>query len=260
MSMVLNEQDSKTVRLQKIITILQERNGSSVRELARELGVSEMTIRRDFDYLSQSNAIKRVHGAVIYNPDFTPEEPRSEDPAYQDLRAAQFGRALAELIEPDDRILIDSGRLSAAMAQALPAERPYDLFTYSTEVLAHASACPGEFFFVGGTYHPQTKMCESALSAETIGRFRFSKLFLFPDGIHAEFGITCAKLYEVASKTAAIASAQRVILAAESDCFAHVAGNHIAELKSISTVVTDSGLSGFWRTHLHNMGIDIIFV
>lgn len=259
--MVLTEQDAKTIRIQKIIAILQERNGSSVRELANELGVSEMTIRRDFEYLSQTNAIKRVHGAVIYNPDFLPGSGvNPDDPALHDLRTAQFGKALAELIEPNDRVLIDSGSLAAAMATALPTGMDYELYTYSTAVLERAALSTDQIYFIGGTYHPQTKMCESEFSAEALGRFRFSKLFLFPDGIHSEFGITCAKRYEVASKTAAIAAAQKIILAAESDCFEAVSGNHIAELRSVSTVVTDNGLSGFWRAHLQNMGIDIVYI
>lgn len=259
--MVLNEQDSKTTRIQRIITILQERNGSSVRELANELGVSEMTIRRDFEYLSQTNAIKRVHGAVIYNPDFPNSASlTSLAPVLNELHAARFGKVLAEMVEPNDRVFIDSGDLAASMAAALPSGMEYTIYTYSTAVLERATAATEQIYFVGGSFHPQTKMCESDLSAEILGRFRFSKLFLFPDGIHSEFGITCAKLYEVSSKIAAISSAQKIILAAESNRFEAVSGNHIAELCSAGTVVTDNGLSGFWRAHLQNMGIDIVYI
>lgn len=258
--MLFGDQDTKTIRLQKIIAILQERNGSSVRELATELGVSEMTIRRDFEYLSQTNAIKRMHGAVIYNPDFSPAEDALDAESVRAQQQARFGKALAGLVEPNDRLLIDSGRYAAATAKALPTDIAFDLFSYSTEVLSCASERARELYFFGGTYHPQTKMCESGLSATSIDRFRYSKLFLFPDGVHTEFGITCAKLYEVTSKTVAIHAAQKVILAADSSCFAQVAGNHIAELQVVHTVVTDNELSGFWRAHLKNMGIDVIYV
>lgn len=268
--MLLNEQDSKTLRLHKIITILQERNGASVRDLARELGVSEMTIRRDFEYLSHTNAIKRVHGAVIYNPDFSPSEameakdssspsPRLEQ---SDLQSRRFGAALAELIEPQDAILIDCGELAAGMAQALPADLEYDIFTYSTAVFERAAACGnrGQLFLVGGAFHPDRGMCESDLSSSILRQFRFSKVFLFPDGIHSEFGITCANLYEVPSKKAALASSLKTILVADSDRFETVSKNHIADLKAVNMVVTDSGLSSFWKTYLRNMGIEILFV
>lgn len=265
--MPLNEQDSKTLRLHKIITILQERNGSSVRDLARELGVSEMTIRRDFEYLSHTNAIKRVHGAVIYNPDFSPSESaETEDISLlrqgQPLQAHRFGAALAELIEPQDTILIDCGELAADMAQALPPNLEYDIYTYSTAVLERASSCGnlGQLFFIGGTFHPDRSMCESDLSSSILRQFRFSKVFLFPDGIHSEFGITCANLYEVPSKKAALASSLKTILVADSDRFETVSKNYIADLRSVSMVVTDRGLSGFWKTHLRNMGIDILYV
>ena len=265
--MPLNEQDPKMLRLRKIIAILQERNGSSVRDLARELGVSEMTIRRDFEYLSHTNAIKRVHGAVIYNPDFSPSElTEPEDDPFlrqgQTPQSHRFGAALAELIEPQDMIFIDCGELAAGMAQALPANLEYDIFTYSTAVFERATSCGnrGQLFLVGGTYHPDRCMCESDLSPNILRQFRFSKVFLFPDGIHSEFGITCANLYEVPSKKAVLASSLKTIIVAESDRFETVSKNYIADLKSASMVVTDSGLSGFWKTHLRNMGIEVLYV
>lgn len=260
--MELNEQDSKAIRIQKIISILKERNGSSVRELANELGVSEMTIRRDFEYLSATNAIKRVHGAVIYNPDFISAELSEESSTAptRDIRAAQYGAAMAELIEPGDAILIDCGKLAFSLAQALPGGQDYDIFTYSTAVMERATACANQVYFIGGTYHPQSAMCESEQSAATLRQFRFNKMFLFPDGIHSEFGITCANHFEVASKKAAIASALKIILVADSSCFEAVSRNYFADIGSVNMVVTDNGLSGFWRTHLFNMGIEVVYV
>lgn len=144
----------------------------------------------------------------------------------------------------------------------LPANLEYDIFTYSTAVFERASSCGnrGQLFLIGSVFHPERGMCESELSSSILRQFRFSKVFLFPDGIHSEFGITCANLYEVSSKKAALSSALKTILVAESDRFETVSKNYIADLTSVSTVVTDSGLSGFWKTHLRNMGIEILYV
>jgi DeoR/GlpR family transcriptional regulator of sugar metabolism len=52
-------------RRQRIREILAERGCSSVSELARTLGVSEMTVRRDLDRLSSCHAIRRTHGGAV---------------------------------------------------------------------------------------------------------------------------------------------------------------------------------------------------
>ncbi|MGL4329105.1 MAG: DeoR family transcriptional regulator, partial [Clostridium sp.] len=58
----------KLDRTNKLIEILKEKNGASVKELANILKVSEMTIRRDLEFLKSNNIVTKVYGATIYNP------------------------------------------------------------------------------------------------------------------------------------------------------------------------------------------------
>ncbi|MDR1105889.1 MAG: DeoR family transcriptional regulator, partial [Treponema sp.] len=46
---------NKLGRLGRITELLRERNGASIRDLAREFTVSEMTIRRDLERLREDN-------------------------------------------------------------------------------------------------------------------------------------------------------------------------------------------------------------
>ncbi|MDR3115715.1 MAG: DeoR family transcriptional regulator [Treponema sp.] len=57
---------NKSTRNNKTVTILRERNGSSIKELFRELTVSEMTIRLDLSRLQAGNIVSLIHGATIY--------------------------------------------------------------------------------------------------------------------------------------------------------------------------------------------------
>ena len=58
----------KEDRLNKIISILKKSNGASVKELASEFDVSEMTIRRDLKELEEKNIIDNFYGAAVFNP------------------------------------------------------------------------------------------------------------------------------------------------------------------------------------------------
>ena len=52
-------------RLKKILTLLEDRENLSVKEMVDELGVSKDTVRRDFDCLSQRNLAQRTHGGIL---------------------------------------------------------------------------------------------------------------------------------------------------------------------------------------------------
>jgi len=58
----------KKKRLKKIIHFLNQKDEVTVKEIARSLNVSEMTIRRDLNDLENEKIIKRTHGgAVLYS-------------------------------------------------------------------------------------------------------------------------------------------------------------------------------------------------
>ena len=61
-------------RIDKISQLLIAKTGVSIRELAVELGVSEITIRRDLKQLEQQGTVKLINGVAIAPPR-TPTAP-----------------------------------------------------------------------------------------------------------------------------------------------------------------------------------------
>ena len=55
-------------RLAAIVEILQNQNAATLAELAGQLSVSEMTIRRDLNLLAQDNIVKVLHSGAVLNP------------------------------------------------------------------------------------------------------------------------------------------------------------------------------------------------
>ena len=52
-------------RLDLTLRLVQGAARASVPELARRLGVSEMTVRRDLDALERQGLVRRVHGGAV---------------------------------------------------------------------------------------------------------------------------------------------------------------------------------------------------
>jgi DeoR/GlpR family transcriptional regulator of sugar metabolism len=90
-------------------------------DLARQFGVSTVTIRRNLAELEQAGLVKRVHGGVQATA-------RPGQVAQYNARLLEnvfakraIGAAAAGLIRPGDTLLLDSGTTVLEVARAIPA-------------------------------------------------------------------------------------------------------------------------------------------
>lgn len=66
-------------RHERVLELVRERGSLRVADLAAELGVSAVTLRRDVETLAAQGRVQRLHGAVVWPGDTTVEaEPRQE--------------------------------------------------------------------------------------------------------------------------------------------------------------------------------------
>lgn len=66
-------------RHERVLELVRERGSLRVADLAAELGVSAVTLRRDVETLAAQGRVQRLHGAVVWPGDTTAEaEPRQE--------------------------------------------------------------------------------------------------------------------------------------------------------------------------------------
>ncbi|MDT9700968.1 substrate-binding domain-containing protein [Streptomyces sp. P17] len=78
-------------RHERVLELVRERRSIRVAELAAELGVSAVTLRRDVEALAAQGRVHRLHGAVVW-PEETAVEPRE--------RPAGTGGAVIGMIVP----------------------------------------------------------------------------------------------------------------------------------------------------------------
>lgn len=60
-----NDRKSINERHQNILTMVREKGEATVEMIAREFGISEMTVRRDLQTLSEKNLLCRIHGGAV---------------------------------------------------------------------------------------------------------------------------------------------------------------------------------------------------
>ena len=120
----------------EVITAEVQRTGfASITALSRELGVSDMTIRRDVRRLADSGELRMVHGGVSLPHGLL----RTATYAGRAGTEAESKRAIAEaaakLLGPGDSVVIDSGTTCFAVTAALPRSFHGTVITHSVPVL-----------------------------------------------------------------------------------------------------------------------------
>jgi DeoR family transcriptional regulator, deoxyribose operon repressor len=247
-------------RIQRIMTILLQHSGATIRELAESLSVSEMTIRRDLDLLAEENQIRLVHAGAIPTLDGAPGVSRSfslaDGEAHRARERQLIGEKGASLVEPGDVIIVDSGSIAEWLARSLPPQLPLTVLCFALNILVHASAgATRNLVLAGGALQPQTLVFESPEGVSLVRRHRAAKAFLTAGGVSDTLGVTCADANEAELKKAAVASSQSRILLVDSGAFGRVTASWYADLSHFDVIVTDSGISLEYVEIIRNLGI-----
>lgn len=123
------------------------RDGKLVaRDLAREFGLSEDSVRRDLRELAAAGLCQRVYGgAVPLSPALSTHASRAGIAPESKQRVA--ARAV-ELIAPGSVVILDSGTTGLAIARALPPDLAATIVTHSPATAAALAEHPNVEVFV----------------------------------------------------------------------------------------------------------------
>ena len=257
----------KEDRINKIANIIRSQNGASVKELAKALSVSEMTIRRDLNTLNKSGIVKKLYGSTVYNSDNTIEHSINTPYLLNSAETSNFkeknkiGKFAVSLIKDNDILIIDGGSTTACLSKNIKDDIPLKVFCYNSNIandLINKSNI--ELTLAGGYFHKNSQMFESKEGLSLINSTRATKAFVSAAGIHETLGITCANNYEVEMKKAIIKSSCERILLIDSSKFSKVSSSYFSNLEDFNVIVTDEGISSEWKNLIEKYNIKLYIV
>lgn len=249
-------------RFHRIIHYLQANCGASLGELAGELGVSEMTVRRDLEDLARENAVQLIHTGAILPRGAGGRAPGrwslADAHTFHAAEQMRIGGKAASLVNAGDTIIVDSGPAAEWLVRSLPQGMPLTMICFSLNVLVEARRREGSaIVLAGGSMREDTLAFESPEAVGLIRRYRANKAFLAPAGVSERLGVTCAGSVEAEMKQAAVASSQTRILMTDADAFGRVAPAWCADLKDFDVIVTDAGVSLEYVEIARSLGISL---
>lgn len=236
-----------TQRQERILAQIRDTGAVRIGDLTRDLGVSDMTIRRDLLELAEQGLVRKVHGGAVA-PHTTVHEPGF---AAKSSREAGEKRAIAEaaarLIAPSSSIALSAGtttHLLAAEIAASPALRPLTVVTNSlpvAESLHRANDPRLETILTGGSRTPSDALVGPLAEASLAG-LRVDQTFLGAHGLDPDVGLTTPNVDEAATNRALIDAAGRTVVLADHTKW-HTTGLRVfATFADVDVLVTDAAL------------------
>ncbi len=228
-------------RLDLTLRLVQGSDRVSVSELSQRLGVSEMTVRRDLDTLERQGLVQRVHGGAVATlareegAGFAAREP------WQAATKDRLGAAVAAMVPPGSRVLLDAGTTTVHVAEHLAARAPLTVAVLSLQAAVRLADRPGiELLIVGGRSRAGERSLVGPLALRTLEALAFDCFVLSIGGVHAEYGWSEFSLDDAAVKQAGLTQAARTIAVADATKLGVRAFSQVAGLGAVDAFVTDT--------------------
>ena len=199
-------------RLDAIKARVQSDGRVRVVELASELDVSEMTIRRDLDLLAEQGVLQRVRGGA-----------RAVGPQPFAARYGQHARAkeriatkLLALVGDGGAIALDASTTVQRLARVMADVRDVTVLTNGPETFRSLQAAPGITpLLTGGQLDPRTGSLVGPLAVRSAHDLLLRRVFVSAAGLDAVHGTTEATLEEAEVKLALADMAAEIVVAVD---------------------------------------------
>lgn len=247
-------------RRNSVARLVGERGHVVIADLAAELGVSEMTVRRDVAHLAAEQRVIPFHGGVRSpQPDMLAGSlgVRLGKEAITKTRIAQ--RA-AELVSDGDVIAIDAGSTAAKLAQQLTGRAGLRVVTASVPVItAFLDADAVELIALGGALRRETQSFTGPSVVAAALELQVETYFLGAAALSPRGAFDVTDIDAVVKREFARV-ATRVISLADSTKFAKRAMSRICGWDAIDVLITDDRIDEESLAMLRGNDVDVILV
>jgi DeoR family glycerol-3-phosphate regulon repressor len=236
-------------RHEAIVGAVQRERVVRVSDLARQLGVSLMTVRRDIELLEEGGRLERIHGGAKLPGDVSTHEPGFELKSTQ-LTAEKRAIALAasSLVHEGMAVGFSAGTTTWALANELVNGPRITVVTNSVRIadlFQHASPGPARFastvILIGGERTPSDALV-GPIATGALKQLHLDLLFLGVHGMDADAGFTTPNLLEAETDRAFVAAARKVVVLADHTKWGLQGISTIAALDDADEVISDAGL------------------
>jgi DeoR/GlpR family transcriptional regulator of sugar metabolism len=244
-------------RRQHVLDLIARQGFVSLANLARSLGVSESTLRRDLDYWEERGLVKRFHGGAMATGDGAGLPSLEERVERQTAEKRAIARAAVERLRDGDAVLIDGGTTTIEVARLLVGRR-LQIVTNSLPIAQlFSSSRETDLVMLGGYIYPKTGVALGPMLVRMLEDVHVQQMLMSVSGITAK-GLFNSNMLLVEAERRMMRCADEVIVLADHTKFGRQALAHLCELGAIDTLVTDWGATSEQRRLADEAGVRLI--
>jgi DeoR/GlpR family transcriptional regulator of sugar metabolism len=251
-------------RQKAIVERVQAHGGVRVRELVRELGVSDMTIRRDLETLAERGLVTKVHGgAAAARPQATHEPGFEAKSTRQELEKDAIARRAVSFVQPGSAIALSAGTTTWHLAQHLVAIPDLTVVTNSipvADVFYRRGAALHQTVIVTGGMRTPSDALVGPFAVAAIRSQNIDQLFLGVHGMNVDRGFTTPNFMEAEVDRALVEAARSLIVVADHSKWDMIGLSTIAPLSDADVLITDDGLESGARALIRAEVSELIVV
>lgn len=243
-------------RLHQILELLIKEHQMDVVQLARVLGVSQVTIRKDLDDLEAKGIVQREHGFALL---------RSMDDingriAYHYEAKKKIADKAVKLIHDGDTIMIESGSCCALLADTLTTTRKDITIITNSAFIADYIRGKGsvQVILLGGIYQQDAQVMVGPMVRQCVENFCVDLFFIGADGYSPKSGFTNRDQMRAQAVRDMAHQAEQVVVLSESEKFTKRGIVPLNLKVAISIVITDDRIHPNMLTDLQSRQIQVI--
>jgi DeoR family glycerol-3-phosphate regulon repressor len=250
-----------SARRSVLVRMIDQRGHIAVSEMATELNVSEMTIRRDLDHLAGAGLVSRDHGgatAIAPKSGVDRDEPAFELRGRRQADAkATIARAAARLVKPGQTIGLDTGSTTHRFAEELLPVAGLRIFSSNLRTAGMLAAGASPVYLLGGHVRPrELSVCGPVASAQ-LRALWLDTVFIGIAGL-TEQGGSDYSLEDGEIKRVYIERASQVVVLCDSSKLDRRALVLVAQLGEIDTLVIEARPTGLLADALGRAEVRVV--
>ncbi|MFJ6214519.1 DeoR/GlpR family DNA-binding transcription regulator [Streptomyces sp. NPDC092296] len=192
-------------------------NGAvSLRELARVVQTSEVTVRRDVRALEAEGLLDRRHGGAVLPGGFSREPGYPQKTHLAAAEKSAVADLAATLVQEGDAVVVGAGTTTQELARRLARVPGLTVVTNSllvAQALAHANRV--EVVMTGGTLRGSNYALVGSGAEQSLQGLRVARAFVSGSGLTAERGLSTTNMLSASVDRALVQAATEVIVLAD---------------------------------------------
>ena len=230
----------------KILELLTKDNKIEVSHLAEELGVSQVTMRKDLDTLESKGVIKREHGFAL----LCSTDDINGRIAYHYEEKRKIAQKAAGLVSNGDTLLADT---------LTTTKKDLTIITNSAFIAEYIRGKSNfQINLLGGIYQQDSQVMVGPMILQCVENFFVDRFFIGTDGYSTKMGFTNQDQMRAQAVRDMARQAEEVIVLTESEKFSKRGIVPLNLKDQIKAVITDSEIDSFYEAELISKRIQVI--